>query len=415
MIETVFSAVDGARGPEELDRLVRQPRREPFDATAIEFVSTLSSRILRSPLAREHPELAALAHWFRRANVLSIANRSRGAGGAPSVRPRGLVFVIAPANVDVLFIYGWLLSLLAGNASIVRVSQRASPLRDAFLGVVRETVAENPFASAVADSWLVTYAHDDSITASISAVCDARLVWGGDATVSRIRAIPIKPVAVEAGFADRFSFAVFSAKQMCAEDEATLREIARRFANDTLWFSQQACSSPRAVFWIGDAPRAKEARERFWRLYEAAAATFENEPAAVMSRATDLFMLAGEGAIDGLSTPLAALPARASGSSTLAHVREIHSGHGMFVEYTVHALRGVAGLMEDKDQTVVAHGFDAAEIDLLLRSLPNRAVDRIVSPGQATDFSTVWDGSELVDILTRKVVVSLRTPTGPAG
>ncbi len=80
----------------------------------------------------------------------------------------------------------------------------------------------------------------------------------------------------------------------------------------------------------------------------------------------------------------------------------------MFVEYTVDALSRVAPLMDDKDQTIVVHGFDDAEIDTLLRSLPNRAVDRIVPPGQATDFSTVWDGSDLIDILTRKVSLPAR-------
>ncbi len=107
------------------------------------------------------------------------------------------------------------------------------------------------FAALLADSWVVTYGHDDAITARISLACDARLVWGGDATVAKVRSIPLKPVAVDAGFADRFSFAAFSAEQVCDDDEQALRETVRRFANDTLWFSQQACSSPRAVFWIG--------------------------------------------------------------------------------------------------------------------------------------------------------------------
>jgi len=414
MIETVFATIDEPKWPDELSRLAHRRRREPFDAAAIEFVSTLSSRILRSPVAREYPELAALAHWFRRANVLSMAGRSRSAGDSLHVRPRGLVFIIAPANVEVLFMYGWLLSLLAGNASVVRVSQKASSVRDAFVAAVRELAAEKTFAAAVADSWLITYPHEDAITAQISSICDARVVWGGDATVSRIRAIPLKPVAVEAGFADRFSLAAFSAEQLCQEEAAALREIARRFANDTLWFAQQACSSPRAVFWVGDATRAEEARERFWPLYEAAASAFENEPAAVMSRVTDLFTLAGTGAIDRLRTSLAAFPARASGSAALTEVREIHSGHGMFVEYTVSSLADMARLMDDKDQTVVAHGFQDAQIELLLQSLPNRAVDRIVLPGQATDFSTVWDGSDLFEILTRKVSVAQRRHS-PAG
>ena len=413
-IETVLSLGRPA-WPDEIDRLAHWPRRQPFAPEAIEFVSTLSSRLLRLPVAREYPDLAALAHWFRRANVLAMAERADNAGGSAHVRPRGLVFVISPANVELLFAYAWLLSLLAGNASVVRVSQKASPMRDALLDVVREVAARAELASALQDTWLMTYDHDDAITGQISAVCDARLVWGGDATVSRIRAIPIKPLAVEAGFADRFSFAAFSAERMCGEEERALREIARQFANDTLWSSQQACSSPRAVFWVGVPTRVDEARLRFWRLYETAAAAFENEPAAVVSRVTDLFMLAGAGAIDHLETSLVAFPARAAGRASLTEVREIHSGHGMFVEYTVPALLDVVRFMDDKDQTMVIHGFNDSELQALLQALPNRAVDRIVLPGRAVDFSTVWDGSDVFDLLLRKVFVPLprKNPIGP--
>jgi hypothetical protein len=180
-----------------------------------------------------------------------------------------------------------------------------------------------------------------------------------------------------------------------------------------LWFAQQACSSPRAVFWVGEPAPVEAARERFWPAYEAHASTFEDEPAAMMSRVTDLFMLAGAGAIDRLGSALAAFPARASGRAGLREVRNMHSGHGMFVEYSLPALAELARFMDDKDQTLVAHGFTDPEIELLLQSLPNRAVDRIVMPGHATEFSTVWDGSDLLDVLTRKVSLTLR-PHSPA-
>jgi hypothetical protein len=408
MIETVFSVRGDPGANCELSRLTRHRRRDPFDPAAVALVVTLSSRILRLSLARQYPELAALAHWFRPAQLKSLEDQCRPLGGALRVRPRGLVFVMAPANVEVLFIYGWLLSLLCGNGSIVRVSQRPNPAREVFLALVHELVADEILAPALSDSWLITYGHDDAITARISAICDARLVWGGDATVSHVRSIALKPVAVEAAFADRFSFAVFSAEQMLSEDEPTLLDLARRFANDTLWFGQQACSSPRAVVWIGDARASQLARERFWPAYEAAAITFQNEPAAVISRVTDLFMLAAVGAIDRLGAPLAAFPGRAAGHSALAELREIHSGHGMFVEYDLPSLAEVASLMDDKDQTLVVHGFRDDEVEALVRALPNRAVDRIVTPGQATDFATVWDGADLFDVLTRKVSVAQR-------
>src|SRR5580693_7019755 len=104
MIETVFSTNPSPSWPQEMQRLAQLPRRDSFEADAVALVGTVSQRILRSPLAREVPELAALAHWFRPANLRTMATRFAD-GGRTRTRPRGVVFALSPANVEVLFIY----------------------------------------------------------------------------------------------------------------------------------------------------------------------------------------------------------------------------------------------------------------------------------------------------------------------
>jgi hypothetical protein len=63
-------------------------------------------------------------------------------------------------------------------------------------------------------------------------------------------------------------------------------------------------------------------------------------------------------------------------------------------------------LLGSKDQTLVASGFTADQLAAFAHRLPNRALDRIVAPGQATDFSTVWDGTDLFTLLTRRVSIA---------
>jgi Acyl-CoA reductase (LuxC) len=406
MIETVFSTNPSQRWPEGLQRLADMPRRDPFAADAIALVGTISQRILRSELARRIPELASLAHWFRPANLRSMATRLTDGGRGTRVRPRGVVFALAPANVEVLFIYCWLLSLLAGNATMVRVSRKASQVRDAFIALTLELAQEPAHAAVLADSWIVTYEHDAALSGAISAVCHARLVWGGDATIAAIRAIPLNPLALEVGFADRFSLAALDAATVLAQSDATLHEIARRFVNDTLWFDQQACSSPRAVIWIGNGEDIAQAKTRFWHAYRNAATAFADDPSSVMARVTDLFSLAESGSIDGLAAPPAQRPALGTGTRMVEAVRQIHSGHGLFVEYAAAHAAEIPAFVRQKDQTLVAYGLPAEALNLLIDSLPNRALDRIVAPGQATDFSTIWDGTDLFDVLTRKIGLS---------
>ena len=348
---------------------------------------------------------------FRPVNLRDLARQAQPDDAATRIRPRGLVFALAPANVDVLFIYAWLLSLLTGNATVVRVSQRPSAVRRRFIDLVRELASQESHRDALGDSWIVTYGHDASVTGRISEVCDARLIWGGDATVSEVRAIPLNSLAVEVAFADRFSLAAFDAAAVAAESEQGVAELARRFVNDTLWFAQQACSSPRAVFWIGDEADVARARERFWDHYRDAARIFEDEPAAVMSRVTDLFVLAGARAIDRLGGPISQLPGSGLGSRLVPAVRDIHSGYGLFAEYPLSHVNEIALHLDEKDQTLVAYGISDADLGSLIDHVRNRAIDRIVAPGEAMDFATVWDGTDLFEVLLRKVTLSRRRST----
>ena len=406
MIDTLFSGLDEPKWPDHLAVLGDMPRPDPFAAGAMDFVGALSQRLLSSAAAKQFPELAALAYWFRPSSLERIKQELMDAAGGQMLRPRGSTFIIAPANVDVLFIYGWLLSLLSGNATVVRVSQKPSAARDAFIALVRDMAPDERFRAALASSAIVSYPHSDATTRLFSAWCDLRLIWGGDATVNAIRAVPLKPTAVEGAFADRFSIAAFDAGAILAAGEVEVTELARRFANDTMWFGQQACSSPRILFWLGAAADVAAARQRFWPLFEQAARGFGDEPAAMMSRITDLFVMAAQGVVDAVEGPLSALPARAFAREPHADVRELHSGFGLFVEHRLERLDALADFLVDKDQTLVVHGVPAEEIGRLVDRLPNRSLDRIVRIGQATDFATSWDGINLLDLTTRRISVS---------
>jgi len=408
MIQTLFAVEPIRQLPELLTSLGGNSRPAPFDPAAVNFVGALSAGLLGSPIGHEFPELAALAHWFRPARLARIRQDLLGAGGAHRLRPRGSVFIIAPANVDVLFIYGWLLSLLSGNATMVRVSQKPSLSRDAFLGFVNSLAEDEAHRAVLRSSAIISYPHDHSATATLSQWCDLRLVWGGDATVSTLRSVPLKPTAVEAAFADRFSMAAFDAGSILQASERELSELARRFANDTMWLAQQACSSPRILFWIGSEAQCDIAKERFWRHFGMASRQFEDEPAAMMSRVSDLFAMAAQGVIEGVSGSLSQLPARARSREPQDAVRHMHSGFGLFVEYRIDGIEEVVPFLSDKDQTLVVHGLAPDAIARLIDRLPNRSLDRIVSVGQATDFDITWDGTNLLDLLTRRIIAPSR-------
>src|SRR4029079_4920382 len=87
---------------------------------------------------------------------------------------------------------------------------------------------------------MITYGRDDEITAALSAACDLRVIWGGDATVRAIRRHPLAPHARDVTFPGRASFASLSVPGWAALDGAGRRAGVAGFVNDAYWFDQAA-------------------------------------------------------------------------------------------------------------------------------------------------------------------------------
>lgn len=404
MTRLLFSIHPQATLESELARLTALPPVLPFSAPLREFVADFSKRIFALPQLREHPELATLGHWFRGAAVNQLSQRLSGRASELNLA-RGLVFHLAPANVDVLFAYAWLMSVLAGNTNVARLSQKQSTQRDALVSILHDLHREGLHAQVLERAVLLTYAHDDAITSLISRHCHARIIWGGDATVAKIRSLTIAPLALELAFPDRFGVAVVRAASLAASTDLELQELARRFCNDVLWFGQQACSSPRCLYWIGNAGDIAAAKARFWPAVRAQAVQIDDEPAALMARVTDANLLAALGHAVHSPDAMGLYPLRLETTHADGHIREIQSGHGLVVEIELPALAALAAQLDDRDQTLVQHGFDTEALTTFLSTLGNRAVDRVVPFGRALDFHPVWDGTDLLDVLTRKITL----------
>lgn len=392
-----------------LARLRSLPPMQPFSDKAMAFVSAFSRRVMALRGLRDHPELATLAHWFRPAALAHLAKTSISAMHDRQSLARGLVFHVAPANVDVLFAYTWLLSVLCGNTNVARLSQKSAPQRDALLSVLEATASDPEFRGIAERNVLLTYPHDAEITARISCQCQSRIIWGGDQTVTAIRAIPLAPLAVELAFPDRFGIAVFNAGALIDTAEAELRALARRFCNDMLWFGQQACSSPRTLYWVGTGTQVATAQKRFWPSIRAMAAEgFPDDPASLIARVSDAHLMAAMNASMTRAGRLGDYPMRLTADAAGVATRELHSGHGMIVESQIDSLADLPALLDDRDQTMVQIGFTESELSAFLGSVRNRAIDRIVPIGRALDFHPIWDGNDLICTLTRQVTLTSR-------
>jgi len=396
--------------PDLLQLMRAAPAWHPFDARAVKFVKRFSQKLLTAPGIRQHPELAALGHWFRGASLHRLAQKYPRDTGDALVLGRGLAFHIAPSNVDSVFMYSWLLSLLAGNVNVVRLSQNASAAQSFLIAVLTQTLAEEVGAPVRGRIVLLTYPHDDAITGALSEACQLRVVWGGDATVLKVRAVPLRPTATEICFPDRFSACAIEAESLLSLDELALAHLASGFYNDAFWFAQQACSSPRLVAWVGSAERVDAARARFWLAleHELVRREPENSEAMSMARVAAAFEYAGAALArpDGAFGLVPGQPLRLTLERPLSDaVKSLHCGNGLFLELRLAELVELAAQLSDKEQTLAVHGFTREQLQELALALPARAVDRFALIGEALSFAPIWDGQDLISVFSRRLLL----------
>ncbi len=124
-----------------------------------------------------------------------------------------------------------------------------------------------------------------------------------------------------------------------------------------------------------------------------------------MARVTDAHLMAALTPGLHASGALGNYPLTLEAGHADGRLRELQSGHGLVVEVRLDSLPELAPQLDDRDQTLAQHGFSRDALVALLDQLGNRALDRIVPFGRALDFHPVWDGTDLLDVLTRKITL----------
>jgi hypothetical protein len=373
----------------------------PYQALLCEFLNDLSSELRSCKEAAAYPDIITFAFWCRRAN---IAKLKRDFEDGKARLGLGLVFHITPSNVPVNFAFSFVFGLLSGNANIVRVPSKRFKQIDIICGALNRLFDYDKYSEIKAMTAFLRYEQNDEITGKFCANCNARIIWGGDATIRNIRKLPIPERGVELAFSDRYSFCVIDAPSVIKLDEAGLSRLAQGFYNDAYLMDQNACSSPHLIVWQGE--EKQSAKEKFWRAvsrtvadkYQLAAVNAVDKYTLLMSNAIELNNISCFNkhsnylyriTIDRLPDNMDALRGKC----------------GYFYEYDTDDINSLAHIINTKYQTLTYFGVDKSELlDFVLK---NRllGIDRIVPVGKALDIEVIWDGYDIVRSLSRIIDV----------
>ena len=382
---------------------VKYPSLQVFDEKIILFLEELSKFLLKDKTIRQTSELIAFAFWIRKSNIkkflLALSQNDK-----IIYVPRGLVFHIAPSNVDYMFLYSWFISVLVGNNNVLRISSNYDE------NIIRTIQILIKFADKKNANWflerniILTYEHNDKINSILSSRADVRIFWGGDETIRRMRKFDSKTNVKDIYFADKFSYSVVDSNYYLDTTEKDKISLARNFYNDSYLFNQKACSSPQVVFFAGKEISNNEASKIFWRQLtnEVEKNINTKSGSLVIEHYLNWFLLAANNKVNKTeindTTPTVV---RMPYKDILITYRTC--GGGFFLESFIENLNMLLVYNNEFDQTLTYYGFNKIDLKNYILRKGSKSNLRVVRIGQALNFDVYWDGYNLIDELCKKI------------
>jgi len=366
----------------------------PFSDEVIAFFNDLSGMLMRE---KAFPDVVTYGFWIRHASLLGEKAKYDDIG---SRLGRGVAFHIAPSNVAINFAFSLAAGLLAGNANIVRLPSKDFAQVDIIISAINELI-DGPHKNLFPYVCMVKYPVNKEISDVLSGMCDVRVVWGGDRTIAELRTSPLKPRASEITFADRYSAAVINADAYLSEENKL--KIAQFFYYDTYLSDQNACTSPRIVFWMGE--KIAEARSVFWdNVGSLAREKYQLTAVQAVGKLSALYKAAANVEITSVESSDNYL-IRAEIENIPDNLMDFMHNSGFFFEHVIKDLREILPLCNDKFQTLTYYGLEHKEIESFFSNHRPRGIDRVVPMGDSMNFTLIWDGHDLIRELSRIVAI----------
>lgn len=372
----------------------------PFEKKTLNFFNDLSNRINKFKNIDKYPDLVSAAFFCRKANILNFKKKYLNHN---QIRiGRGLIFHIAPSNAPTNFLYSLIFGLLTGNSNIIKISSKNYEQTKIICDLINELLKKK-YNDYINYLKIIQYDNNNElITAEISKISDARIVWGGDNTIEKIKKFKLKPRAIDISFADRYSLCVFNTKNFISLSSNHKELLVNNFYNDTFTLDQNACSSPHLILWYG--PNIKKVKKIFWSLL---ANVVKKRYNLIESSSVNKYMLICKKLM--LNDNIKDLEIYNNSLYTLTlkklqnDVSNYRGQWGFFFQFQIKNLNELKKIDTKKIQTLTYFGLNKINLKKVIINNHLKGVDRIVPIGQALDLDFIWDGYDIYNILTRTI------------
>ncbi len=378
----------------------------PFDKLICKFFDKISKAILKNDKAKKYPDLITFGFWCRNSNILKIKNKYSNENFRIGL---GLIFHITPTNIPINFAYSFAFGVLAGNSNIVRVPSKNYEQVTIFCEIIKKILIKKEFKMIKEMNTFVkyNYSENENLTKYLSSICEARIVWGGDASIQKIKKYPISVRAREIFFSDRYSLSILNISKISKLNKKNFDLLLNNFYNDTYLVDQNACSSPHLILWIDADNNSKTIIKKFWnklsllvkkkyKLQEISSIDKYNQQLKNVIKLKELTETKNFNNYVNVNT-LSMIP---------NNIENLRGKWGFFYEHEAKNLSSLKNIINSKFQTITYFGIEKEVFkNFFLKEKPS-GIDRVVTVGKALDIDIIWDGYDLIQNLSR--IVDLR-------
>ena len=387
----------------DIEKLKKLNSLETFSTITCSWLSDLSRFLLKDPKTKKYPDVATFAFFCRKANLSKLkANHC----DPNEIRiGKGIAFHVAPSNVPVNFAYTLITGLLAGNINIVKIPSKYFEQIDIIINAINNTLAKAEFNEIKERIFVIKYDTNSDVTSIISKICDLRIIWGGNETVSNIKNIITNPKSLDISFPDRYSICLIDAKSYLGlENKLKLSEL---FFNDTYLFDQNACTAPHSLFWVGSDEDIEKSKTIFWDLLEKTVIEKQynlNDISTIDKLVTFYSQSMGEVPISKINKNN--LIWRVNNKELNSKVDGYRCASGYFNEFNINHINELSNIIKKNYQTLSYYGIYKDDLIIFFKTNKPLGIDRVVPIGNTLDFSLNWDGYDLINQMSRLIEIN---------
>lgn len=383
------------------NKIISKATMVPFSNQVCTFFDELSKNLLKNKEAKKYTDIIAFAFWCRKKNLEKFKRKIE----LSEIRlGLGLIFHICPSNVPMNFAYSFGFGFLTGNNNIIRVPSKKFAQIRIVCDEIEKILRKKKFSNLKRSNLFIRYDHQEEFNSFFSSKCNARMIWGSDETINKIRnsLLPVKSFDIT--FSDRYSFSLFNSNKIANLNKKKLSELAKKFYNDTYILDQNGCSSPHLICWLGN--KKKIAKNFFWAaLNEVVKQKYDLPNIGALDKFTKL----SEDLIENKN--IKEITRYDNGIYILSLKKLDKKNHekrglwGYFYQYDLKKIDELTKIINRKYQSLTYFGFSLKFFKNFILKNNLDGLDRIVPTGQSLEMDFTWDGYDMIKKLTRVVEI----------